>query len=51
MPSTVIPNKRPAIAPIARLGTNRPAGTLIPNVNIVNTNLIINARIRSINAF
>lgn len=50
MPSTVIPNKRPAIAPIARLGTNKPAGTLMPNVNIVSINFIINAKIRSINA-
>lgn len=44
-PSTLIPNNRPAIAPIAKLGTNNPDGTLIPNVNIVKSNFEISANI------
>lgn len=45
MPSTLIPNKRPAIAPIAKLGTNNPEGTLIPKVKIVKSSFAISANI------
>lgn len=38
-----MPSSRPAIAPIARLGTKRPDGTLIPKVKIVKMSFAMSA--------
>lgn len=39
-----MPTSLPAMAPIAKDGMNRPAGTFMPNVNIVINNLNIKAK-------
>ena len=42
-PSIATPVSRPALAPIAMEGMNRPQGTFMPNVNTVRMNLKIRA--------
>lgn len=41
-----MPVMRPMMAPMVMEGTKSPAGTLIPNVNTVNTNFRASARLK-----